>query len=126
MEPDSYQVTWWPKDAAHGEINSQQTKDDHLLITGLKPCTTYNVVVESRKLQSYADIQGKYQVLFGNIKLSFPHPEMTFLLLLRIQDFGGELWLGEICQHRAAYSHNIEGAEFVRLCTHIASSDARI
>ena len=91
MEPDSYQVTWWPKDAAHGEINSQQTKDDHLLITGLKSCTTYNVVVESRKLQSYADIQGKYQVLFGNIKLSFPHPEMTFLLLLRIQDFGANL-----------------------------------
>ena len=65
VEPDSYQVTWWPKDAAHGEINSQQTKDDHLLITGLKSCTTYNVVVESRKLQSYADIQGKHQAILG-------------------------------------------------------------
>ncbi len=60
VEPELYQVTWWPKDAGHGEINSQQTQDDHLLITGLKACTSYNVVVEARKLQSYADIQGIY------------------------------------------------------------------
>ena len=81
MEPDSYQVTWWPKDAPHGEINSQQTKDDHLLITGLKPCATYNVVVESRKLQSYADIQGKHQVLFDNMRPTIPFPKITFVII---------------------------------------------
>ncbi len=58
VEAETFQVTWWPKDAGHGDVQSQQTRDDHLLVTGLRPCTTYNVVVEARRLQSYADIQG--------------------------------------------------------------------
>ncbi len=60
---ESYQVTWWPKDA-DADINSQQTKEDHLLISGLKACTNYNVVVESRRMQSYADIQGNVESCF--------------------------------------------------------------
>ena len=33
--------------------------DDHLLVSGMKPNTNYNVVVEARKMHSYKDIQGK-------------------------------------------------------------------
>lgn len=30
--------------------------DDHLLITNLRPSTTYTVVVEARKMEKYSDI----------------------------------------------------------------------
>ena len=56
MGADSYQVTWWPGDAPLDEINSDSTTEDHLLITTLRPRTTYTVVVEARKTSKYMDI----------------------------------------------------------------------
>ncbi|XP_076447663.1 uncharacterized protein LOC143284653 isoform X3 [Babylonia areolata] len=56
VSADSYQVTWWPGDRPHDEINSDSTTDDHLLITSLRPATTYTVVVEARKMEKYTDM----------------------------------------------------------------------
>ncbi|XP_067685414.1 uncharacterized protein [Haliotis asinina] len=56
VRPDSYQVTWWPGDRPEEEINSDSTTEDHLLITSLRPCTSYTVVVEARKMEKYTDI----------------------------------------------------------------------
>ncbi|CAH1782616.1 unnamed protein product [Owenia fusiformis] len=55
--PDSYQVTWWPGDKPEENINSQASRDDHLNIEGLDANTTYTVIVEARKLQSYTQTQ---------------------------------------------------------------------
>ncbi|KAK7102883.1 hypothetical protein V1264_021041 [Littorina saxatilis] len=56
VSADSYQVTWWPGDRPQDEINSDSTTDDHLLITTLRPHTTYTVVVEARKMEKYRDM----------------------------------------------------------------------
>ena len=56
LSPDSYQVTWWPGDRPQQEIQSDSTTDDHLLITGLRPTTSYTVVVEARKMEKYTDL----------------------------------------------------------------------
>ncbi|ELT90741.1 hypothetical protein CAPTEDRAFT_219540 [Capitella teleta] len=56
IAPESYQVTWWPGNKADSEISSQSTKEDHMLITALKPNTKYTVVVEARKMQHYAEV----------------------------------------------------------------------
>ncbi|XP_046358181.2 uncharacterized protein LOC124136325 [Haliotis rufescens] len=56
IRPDCYQVTWWPGDRPEEEINSDSTTEDHLLITSLRPCTSYTVVVEARKMEKYTDI----------------------------------------------------------------------
>ncbi|CAG5119535.1 unnamed protein product, partial [Candidula unifasciata] len=53
--PDSYQVTWWPGDRPQDNIQSDSTTGDHLLITGLRPSTTYTVIVEARKIEKYKD-----------------------------------------------------------------------
>ncbi|KAH9503746.1 hypothetical protein Btru_066540, partial [Bulinus truncatus] len=55
LRPDSYQVTWWPGDRPKDEIQSDSTTDDHLLISGLRPSTSYTVVVEARKTEKYTD-----------------------------------------------------------------------
>ncbi|GFN84346.1 fibronectin, partial [Plakobranchus ocellatus] len=55
LRPDSYQVTWWPGDRAQEEIQSDSTTDDHFLITGLRPSTSYTIVVEARKMEKYTD-----------------------------------------------------------------------
>ncbi|XP_041347758.1 uncharacterized protein LOC121367568 [Gigantopelta aegis] len=56
VRPDCYQVTWWPGDTAQDDINSDSTEEDHLLITNLRPCTAYTVIVEARKMEKYTDM----------------------------------------------------------------------
>ncbi|KAK6994911.1 fibronectin, partial [Biomphalaria glabrata] len=61
VRPDSYQVTWWPGDRAKDEIQSDSTTDDHLLINGLRPSTSYTVVVEARKTEKYTDFDEAFE-----------------------------------------------------------------
>lgn len=54
-------MTWWPGDRPEDEINSDSTSEDHLLITNLRPSTSYTVVVEARKMEKYKDIDEDMQ-----------------------------------------------------------------
>ncbi|XP_052779768.1 uncharacterized protein LOC128217013 isoform X4 [Mya arenaria] len=63
IRPESYQVTWWPGDKPEDDINSDSTAEDHLLITNLRPATTYTVVVEARKMEKYKDIDEEVEAV---------------------------------------------------------------
>lgn len=44
--------------------------EDHLLITNLRPATTYTVVVEARKMEKYKDVdEGTYKPLYNTALL---------------------------------------------------------
>ncbi|KAL5013163.1 hypothetical protein ScPMuIL_007433 [Solemya velum] len=66
VRPESYQVTWWPGDKPEDDINSDSTTDDHLLITNLRPATSYKVVVEARKMEKYKDIDEEAENTVGH------------------------------------------------------------
>ncbi|KAK3103976.1 hypothetical protein FSP39_023382, partial [Pinctada imbricata] len=53
VRPDHYIVTWWRGDQPEDDIISEETKDDHLLLTGLRPATTYTIIVEARRMETY-------------------------------------------------------------------------
>nr|XP_034305803.1 uncharacterized protein LOC105321045 isoform X1 [Crassostrea gigas] len=51
VRPDHYVVTWWCGDK--NDVQSEETREDHILITGLHPATTYTIVVEARRMENY-------------------------------------------------------------------------
>ncbi|XP_063446523.1 uncharacterized protein LOC134726026 isoform X8 [Mytilus trossulus] len=79
IRPENYQVTWWPGDRPEDEINSDSTNDNALLITNLRPSTSYTVVVEARKMEKYKDIdeeenKGKHSTMNSFIIASKAEP----------------------------------------------------
>ncbi|XP_048739977.2 uncharacterized protein LOC125654190 isoform X5 [Ostrea edulis] len=51
VRPDHYVVTWWCGDKS--DVQSEESREDHILITGLHPATTYTIVVEARRMENY-------------------------------------------------------------------------
>ncbi|XP_036357779.1 uncharacterized protein LOC115211041 isoform X2 [Octopus sinensis] len=51
VQPEKYQLTWWPGEQAEKGIGTDCTEEDHFVLTNLQSNTIYTVVVEARSMK---------------------------------------------------------------------------
>lgn len=56
IEPETYIVSWWPSNKTDDNYNSDNTTDDHFVLSNLRYDTAYTVLVEAKVLKKYNDM----------------------------------------------------------------------